>query len=89
MNNTKNAIILVLIIVIIGGLFYYQNKENIDNNKITEAVGEAKINRTTSRDAYENMKSQLPHHFTACFATEKLSCTRVNVKNWNQLLFGS
>ena len=77
MNNmNQKIIILVLLVVIVGGFFYYQNKIDTDSDKVvTDNASGTTFDDTVARTAYENAKNQLPHHFTACFATEKLSCT--------------
>lgn len=74
----QNPILIAIVVsifalTIISSYFYYKDKEqkstNIPNNTEKETIGNA-----TSRDSYETMKSQLLHHFAACFSTKKLSC---------------
>lgn len=73
--DKRNLIIIILVAIIIGGFFYYQNNGNLQSERTPIDTNTTTFDDTISRTSYESEKNELPHHFTACFATEKLSCT--------------
>jgi len=87
--KTQNVIILILVLIIVGGSLYYEGRDETTNTakELEEATNSVQTNSSTSREAYESTKNQLPHHFAACFATKKLSCTEGECEELEPITF--
>lgn len=61
-------------IILIGASCDNENKYESVNKNENMFSENMPVNTTDSKEVYESIRSELPHHFVVCFSNEKISC---------------
>ena len=88
------CLILITSIVVFGFITYLitiwkddKRQKDISTGEIQYTEENLDFESAISRETYDRMKGQLDHHFVACFATKKLSCSDGICENLEPVTF--